>query len=124
MVAHRSSRKCAFEYLEQMYLARPTEDLGIDSILVSFKAYLLYLRNALIDHIHRCKVETWKRSKQNILALLLHFASPLKYLITLFPRKIACCNFCLSFLLSSTYLDRSSRYIFQIVHFLAYLGRL
>ena len=33
-----SSRKCAFEYflkkLEQMYLARPTEDLVIDSILV------------------------------------------------------------------------------------------
>ena len=36
-----SSRKCAFEYyfkvarsMEQMYLARPTEDLGIDSILV------------------------------------------------------------------------------------------
>ena len=33
-----SSRKCAFEYffkqLEQAYLSRPTEDLGIDSILV------------------------------------------------------------------------------------------
>ena len=33
-----SSRKCAFEFflkkLEQMYMDRPTEDLGIDSILV------------------------------------------------------------------------------------------